>query len=279
MSACRSFNKTPAPLKTLDAAKKGGSRLGHVLSIGLSNMRITNEALMPATCKEPPLARAGTTLIVNVGIPALRKTLSVVPEADIGVNWDNKWAPGQEDEKVQKWNDRIAHVKSIYPPNGKRARVYNLSVVIESLGNPDGLARSGSVNRGYYVYLLQLFEQALRSAQVQGSNDRHFSRDWAVIVKNVDIDTTNLAFKELGDPSISNDVKTDIIKYFDFVNKYVYNFFTDGNIMATPSLANKTSPKLTAYLMSLVNPPDDVLEGSNILRDMSLAQRGEALVS
>jgi len=42
-----------------------------------------------------------------------------------------------------------------------------------------------------------------------------------------------------------------------------------GMIRSTPYLAADTSPKVTAYLMSLVNPSNDVLESAGILRNMS----------
>jgi hypothetical protein len=275
MSARRSAPKASAPPKAPAVAKKGGLRLEHVLSVGMSNMSINKAVSAPPTSKKPSFAMAHKAPIVNVGISMLRKTLGVVPRADIGVNWDN-WAPGQEDAKVQEWFARIAQVQSIYPNNGMRNQVYQLVAMIESMGNPNGIAGPGSVNRGYYIYLLQVLEQALRSAQVQGSDDRRFARDWAVIIKKVDQDTANLAFNALLDPYIPNDVKANIFAYFDFVNKSIYNFFTQGNLMANPSLADKTSPKLTAYLMSLVNPPEDVRDLSDILRGMSSDPRRES---
>ena len=255
--------------KASEVATEGGSRLEHVLSVGMSNMSINKAAAVPITGKRPSFAMAHKASIVTVGISMPCKTLDVVPKVDIGIKWDS-WDPSKEDAKVEEWSSKISLLQSIYPNNnGSRANVYQLAAVIESLGNQQGLAHPGSVNRGYYIYLLQVFAQALRSAQVQGSDDRRFARDWPAIIKRVDHDTANLALNALGDPSISNDVKKKIFEYFQFVNKSVYNFFTQGDIMTNPHLANNTSPKLTAYLMFLVNPPEDVRNVSDILRGMS----------
>lgn len=267
MSARRSAAKVSAPPKAPEVAKKGGSRLEHVLSVGMSNVSINKAVSSPPTAEKPSFAMAHKAPIVNVGISMLRKTLGVVPRADIGVKWDS-WAPGQEDEKVHEWFLKIAYVQSIYPNNGTLDQVYRLASMIERMGNPNEIAGPGTTNRGYYVYLLQVFQSALFSAQVQGVDDSGFEKSWVSIIKKVDNDTLNLASSVLGDPSIPHDVKANIFAYFDFVNKSIYNFFTHGNIMENPSLADKTSPKLTAYLMSLVNPPDDVRGVSNILRGM-----------
>lgn len=267
MSTRRSVPNASAPPKPPEVAKKVGSRLEHVLSVG---MGINKAASVPATDEKFSFAMAHKAPIVNVGISMIRKTLVVVPRADIGVKWDS-WAPGQEDAKVQKWNRVISQLLGIYPDNGTRPKIYELASLIYSMGNDSGIAKSGSVNRGYYIYLLQVFESALRSAQVKGSNDRRFAVDWVGIVRKVDMDTTNLAASALGDPTISNSVKENIFAYFDYVNKYVFNFFTMGNIniMTNPPLANNTSPNLTMYLSNLMNPHDEVLNGSDILRGMS----------
>jgi hypothetical protein len=254
-------------------AKNGGSRLDQVLSVGMSNLSINKPTVVPEKATKFSFANAHKAPILSVSMAVLRKTTGVVPKSDIGVNWAT-WSPGQEDATVRAWSVKIAQALSIYPDNGKRGQIHALANAVIALGNPGGIAGPGSVNRGYYVYLLQVLEQALRSAQVQGHNDGQFAKDWAVIIKKVDQDTANLLFNALGDPTISNDVKSNIFAYFDYVNQNIYNYFTQGNIMADSTLAAKTSPRLTAYISSLVNP--EVRELGDILRGMSSGRNRES---
>lgn len=273
MSARRSDLEASAPLKAYEVANKGGSRLEHVLSVGLSNMSIKKAASMPVTGKNPPFATAEKTPIVNVGISMLHKTLNAVPKADIGVNWAS-WSSGEEETMVAAWSAKIVQILSVYPNNGYRSKVYQLNTIIDDMGNQNGVAGPGSVNRGYYIYILQLFYSTLSSAQAQGANNMGFVKLWNGNVRVVDKATAELASKALLNATPEQDYR-QLFTYFDFVNKSVFNFDTQGDIMANVDLASKTSPKLTKFLRDLVNPPKEVLDLSDILRGMSSDSRGE----
>jgi hypothetical protein len=259
MSARRAVPKGSALPVAPEFAKQGGSRLDHVLSVGMSNAKLGNNISFALAHKAP---------IVNVGISILRKTLKVVPAANIGINWQT-WDAGEEDDKVQQWVTKVEKALAIYPNNGLRTKVYELAELIRELGSPTGLARSGSVNRGYYIYLLQVFERAVTSAQTQGADGAAFEKIWVAIVQKVEKQTALFAKGVLSDMGISNDVKSNIFAYFNAVNQ-LYNFFTLGDIMA-----GRTSPTLTAYLQSLLNPPEDVRNVSDILRGMAADPRNK----
>jgi len=268
MSARSAVPKASALPVASEFPKKGGLRLDHVLSVGMSNANMKKTATVPATGNKISFALAHKAPIVNVGISVLRKINNVVPKADIGINWQF-FAAGQENEMVREWTGTVARALRDYPNLGSLNQVYQLHAVVDSIGNnPYGLARAGSANRGFYVYLLQVFEQAVRSAQVQGLSDSGFEKNWPAIVKAVDKDTRDLVLGALSDPDISNDVKENIFAYFDRVNKDVYNFFTQGSLAKDHTLAKKTSPLLTAFLYAFTAP--DVIGGTKILRDMSL---------
>ena len=51
----------------------------------MSNMSVNKPVAVPATGKKSSFATADKTPIQKVGISVLRRTLSVVPKADIGV--------------------------------------------------------------------------------------------------------------------------------------------------------------------------------------------------
>lgn len=269
MSARRSVLKASAP------PKNGGSRLEHVLSVGMSNVSINQAASVPATAEKLSFAMAHKAPIANVGISMLRKTLSVVPRADIGINWE-QWKDDEVEVKVAKWITKIRDATLIYPNvDGTRFQAYRLVALVLRMGNSGEIASSESVNRGYYIYLLQVLEETLRAAKTQESTDNGFRKIWEDIITKVDPVTASLAESAITDQTISREHSQNIFAYFNFVNRRIYNFFTVGDIMGNPSLAEKTSPKLTKYLMHRANPDDDVREAGRILRTMRTAESPE----
>lgn len=235
-------------------AKNGRSRLDHVLSVGMSNLSINKPAVVPEKATKFSFANAHKAV--------LRKTKG----ADIGVLWAC-FSVGQEEEMVQKQMNEINYLLGILPNiNGQRNKIHSLSNDIILLGNPDNLASSSSVNRTYYVYLLQVLASALRSTSHQDSKDSKFAKDWPTVIKgSVDKATTTLARGVLDDPTISPTVKNEVLQYFNHVNRHIFNYFTEGDIMAG---AASTSPLLTAYMKKHAEPSEDVRESSAILRDL-----------
>lgn len=79
MSARRAVPKGSALPVAPEFAKQGGSRLDHVLSVGMSNAKLGKTAAVPAAGNNISFALAHKAPIVNVGISILRKTLRLSP--------------------------------------------------------------------------------------------------------------------------------------------------------------------------------------------------------
>jgi len=246
MSTRRVTPKASTPLAT-----NGGSRLEHVLSVGMSNLSINKPTVTPEKAAELSFANAHKAPIMSLSTVVLCKTRSVVPTANIGVKWET-WPPGGEEEKVQKWLAKIEDALSILPNvGGNRNNIHSLVDSVKKMRDLGGVASPISANKfvlGYYVYLLQVVESALRSAQAQGSTDPSFERNWPGIVRAVDKKAAKLAKDALNDPDITDAVRHEIFAYFNYCNELIYNYFTEGNIMNNPELARNTSPELTQYL-------------------------------
>jgi len=253
MSALRSAPKVSAPLKAPEVANKDDSRLEYVLSVGHSNMSVNKAAAVLDTGKKPLFATAHKAPIVNVGISMLRKTQSVVPKADIGVT-RQEWKAGNDEEMVKLRRINIYKVLDDYifrkafnsPATFRRAGVHRLWEHIDRMGNRDGVASPNSVNRGFYIYLLQVFEEAIHSAMRLQVDDGGFLKIWVDTVKNVENYTLELARGVLTDQSLSTDDLSLHYAYFEYVNRNVYNFFTDND-------NHDPSPNLTAFLAGVAN--------------------------
>ena len=147
-------------------AKNGGLRLDHVLSVGMSNLSINKPTVTVEKAAKFSFANAHKAPILSVSTAVLRKTSGVVPKSDIGVKWDT-WSPGEEEAKVQAWTVKITEALLILPNNGKRDEIHSLAETVLALGNGDGaIAGAGSVNRGYYIYLLQVLERSACSSGI-----------------------------------------------------------------------------------------------------------------
>ena len=247
MSSRRVTPQASTPLAT-----NCGSRLAHVLSVGMSNLSINEPTVTPEHSTKFSFANAHKARVLSVSTAMPHKKTGVVPQSDIDVDrvtWVN-WDEEKGEEAVKKWTKKINVflTSSYHNLMGKRDKIHDLAHTVLALGSDDGVAALGSVNRDSYVYLLQVLEAALRKGQVLGQNDAKFEETWVSIINEVDKKTTERASAALSDPEISNDARDEIFAYFDAVNQNVYNYFTDGDIVTTPSLAENISPMLTAYL-------------------------------
>ena len=233
------------PLATVarDFTKKGGSTLDHVLSVGISNLGINNPTVIRVMKSDHPVVRA---------MPA-----------DIGVIWAPVTASSPQDvleDYVKQYDEQIKKELNDFPNNSnRRDGIYALVETIRRLGRSGSMAGPVTVNRSYYVFLLQVILAALKTAKTHESNDASFVRHWISLIKTVDTPTTRLAIAALYDTTITTEERMEIFEYYDFVNCRIFEYFTTANnAFTSPCTVMSTSPgslpgvavagKLTAFL-------------------------------
>lgn len=213
-----SSRRAPPKARGQVAARNAMSNLERVVRIGFSNMSINKKA---------------------VGVD-----IQPASTPDIGtMNWV-RFDVGEEDTKVIEFSTKISRLIVLLPNvTGNRDRIHELYQRITAMGNAGGSAAPGKVSRGYYVYLLQVFEQVLNTVIMEGSGDARFRSSWPSVVRSIDADTAQVAANALFDPNTPESAKAVIYDYYSHVDRRIFNFFTNPNVEA-----NSASPKLTKVL-------------------------------
>ncbi len=214
---------------------KKSSRLDHALLTGLAklNLHKTKNSVKPPT----------------------PDNISGVPYVDI-------WNADHADILIANEVAEINSISTRFLDNGRRTEIYRLYDVITRLGNEGNPAFPRSV-RTYYAHLLKLFKHAFFEAAGRGDGDRKFKNEWNARFKNGGEDdmAVNHLTRAMGDRNAADQTKEDIFNYFMAVNNNVYNFFLGSE----PTRENTVTPKLTNYILSRIDPQEDVYEAGSLL--------------
>lgn len=142
----------------------------------------------------------------------------------------------------------------------KKRQIFDLYDVITAMGNDKKVA-SPKIVRIYYLHLLTLFKHAFYEATSQHATDATFrDSNWNPRFKpqgGEDAAATTALEDAMGDATLSPEEKEQIFAYFMAVNSDVFNYFLNG---AEPTRTNTKTPKLTNYLLSRIEPEQDVYD-------------------
>jgi hypothetical protein len=255
------------PRKVAAPQADAKSRLEHVLSVGFSQIKVSNDSKQVVKVE-----KTGTPLQAALTTDVAAKMLSSLPQTkDIegkrgrepqGMNWVSARTPvGKEVEYKDFYLAQLFnHMDLFFPAGPKTIKIRDMYDRLADMGAEGGPAGNTENPDLMLVYTdaIYFFDHQIQQASGSGATDKKFETDWPMKVRKIEMSVVNYLEELSVAKSADNPVRAEIVAYYEYLNKFIFNYFvTVKGVDIYADYSKSITPALTMKIKTMQGFVDD----------------------